>query len=27
LAGFCECGNEHQGSINCRKFLDQLRKS
>ena len=25
LAGNCECGSEHSGSINCGEFLDQLK--
>ena len=25
VAGTCECGNEHSGSINCGEFLDWLR--
>ena len=25
VAGTCECGNEHSGSIKCGKFLDQLQ--
>ena len=25
MAGTCDCGNEHSGSIKCGEFLDQLR--
>jgi hypothetical protein len=25
VAGSCECGNEHSGSIKCGEFLDYLR--
>jgi len=25
VAGACECGNEHSGSIKCGEFLDWLR--
>jgi hypothetical protein len=25
VAGTCECGNEHSGSIKFREFLDLLR--
>ena len=25
MAGTCECGNEHSGSIKCEDFLDQLK--
>ena len=25
VAGTCECGNEHSGSIKCGGFLDQMR--
>ena len=25
MAGTCECGNEHSGSIKCGEFLDWLR--
>jgi hypothetical protein len=24
MTGFCECGNEPPGSVNCGKFLDLL---
>jgi len=25
VAGTCECGNEHSGSIKCGEFLEYLR--
>ena len=25
VAGICECGNEHSGTIKCGEFLDWLR--
>ena len=25
MAGTCECGNEHSGSIECEKIFDQLK--
>jgi hypothetical protein len=25
LAAWCECGNEHSGSIKCEEFLSLLR--
>jgi hypothetical protein len=25
MAGTCECGNEHSGSIKCGEFLDELK--
>jgi hypothetical protein len=25
VAGACECGDEHSGSIKCREFFDYLR--
>jgi len=27
VAGTCECGNEHSGSIKCGEFLDWLKTS